>query len=329
MSVADTGKRSNSSRLRDVMRKGGCFSKGSLAQETGLSIPTVSKLLEDMVRTGEVQETGEAASARGRGAMQYQLDCAYRLFLCLRLEVRILRWFVSDLSGRRLEENETLYQDSVPETLEKVLQEVRKRHARLAAVSVGYCGALCDGVIMDCLCRHPALQGVRLQADLEAQTGLPVSVERDIHLAAAGNCHQRKEPPRVLVCISLREGRVSAGMILAGRAFRGASGFAGELHYLPIRNNLQYAENRFSGVDIVSYYLQVLRACAALLNPDCVVLYDHPLLEGNVNRIRSACADTIPEQALPRIELSQEFDRDYEAGLFARAYRLAEDAERR
>ena len=55
---------------------------------------------------------------------------------------------------------------------------------------------------------------------------------------------------------------------------------------------------------MVAYYMQVIRAYAALLNPDRVVLYDDPLISGKAERIRNACAQTLPPQALPVIELS-------------------------
>ena len=118
---------------------------------------------------------------------------------------------------------------------------------------------------------------------------------------------------------------IGAGAAIGGKAFHGANGFAGELHYLPIKNNLEYAKSHFAGADMVAYYMQVIRAYAALLNPDRVVLYDDPLISGKVERIRNACAQTLPPQALPVIELSREFTQDYEAGLCALALGLVEE----
>ncbi|WP_455779778.1 DHH family phosphoesterase, partial [Gordonibacter pamelaeae] len=80
--------------------------KNELARRTGLSFPTVSRIVDDLVEAGEAKETGTAASTGGRCAKQYALDPAYRLFLCLRLEGRRLSWFVCDLNGTRLEQEE-------------------------------------------------------------------------------------------------------------------------------------------------------------------------------------------------------------------------------
>ncbi len=76
---------------------------------------------------------------------------------------------------------------------------------------------------------------------------------------------------------------------------------------------------------MVAYYMQVIRAYAALVNPARVVLYDNPLLEGRVDRIRRACAQTLPAQAVPEILLSHGFREDYNAGLFRLASELTEE----
>ena len=86
--MADAGrlKQVNMTLIREAMRGGGEHSKNELARRTGLSFPTVSRIVDDLVEAGEAKETGTAASTGGRCAKQYALDPAYRLFLCLRLE---------------------------------------------------------------------------------------------------------------------------------------------------------------------------------------------------------------------------------------------------
>ncbi len=127
------------------------------------------------------------------------------------------------------------------------------------------------------------------------------------------------------MCIYIGGGGIGAGVVLDGRVWEGANGFAGELHFLPIEHNMEYAKTHFAGADMADYCARTICACAALLNPDSVVLYADPLLNGVVEDVRARCAAVLPTLALPHIALSQEFTTDYETGLITLARRAAEE----
>ncbi len=326
--MADTGgiKRQNAALLRKTIGDGREYSKNKLTQKTGLSFPTVSRIVDEMVETGEMRETGVAASTGGRCARKYARDPAFRLFLCLRLEGRSLCWFISDLADERLEQDTMLCEDGVLQTIDTLLMRVKARYPRLAAVSMGFAGTMRDGKVTEAF-DYPELRGVSLKTYLYERAGVPCAAARDMQVVAAGYAARQPQPPRAAVCIYIGPAGIGSAIVLDGKVWRGASGFAGELHYLPIRNNLEYAKTHFAGADMVAYYMQVIRAYAALLNPDRVVLYNDPLLEGKTGRIRRACAQTLPPQALPEIVLSSAFAKDYEAGLLALARKLMEETE--
>ena len=146
-----------------------------------------------------------------------------------------------------------------------------------------------------------------------------------MQVVAAGYAAQCTPPPRAAVCIYIGKMGAGAGLVLDGKVWGGAAGFAGELHYLPIENNLEYAQNHFAGADMADYFTKVICACAALIDPDRVVLYADPRLTGEVERIRANCAQMLPPQAMPAIELSQAFTQDYDRGLFTLAKSLTEE----
>ena len=109
-----------------------------------------------------------------------------------------------------------------------------------------------------------------------------------------------------------------------GKVWSGAAGFAGELHFLPIEHNMEYAQTHFADADMTAYMAQVICACGALINPDRVVLYTDPLFRNRVEDIRAACARMLPPHAVPEIELSRTFTEDYDRGLFTMARDLME-----
>ncbi len=71
--------------------------------------------------------------------MQYRLNPQYRLFLCLRLEQDTLHWFVCDLDGTPLEQEQQTCSGDVRELLDTLLMRVRARYPRLAAVVLARC----------------------------------------------------------------------------------------------------------------------------------------------------------------------------------------------
>ena len=72
--MADAGllRQENTALLRRAMQDG-VFSKNELARQTGLSFPTVGRIIDDMVERGEAREAGVAASKRKKSARRLPL----------------------------------------------------------------------------------------------------------------------------------------------------------------------------------------------------------------------------------------------------------------
>ena len=251
--------------------------------------------------------------------MQYRLNPQYRLFLCLRLEQDTLHWFVCDLDGTPLEQEQQTCSGDVRELLDTLLMRVRARYPRLAAVVLGFAGTMHNGIVTESF-GYPELRGVSLSAYLHDKTGLPCMAARDMQVVAAGYAAQYTPAPKAAVCIYIGKLGAGAGVVLDGKVWGGAAGFAGELHYLPIEHNLEYAQNHFAGADMSDYFTKVICGCAALINPDRVVLYADPRLADKASQICVSCAQALPEQAMPVIELS----RSIRAGLHPRVIYLGE-----
>ncbi len=111
-----------------------------------------------------------------------------------------------------------------------------------------------------------------------------------MQVVAAGYAAQYTPTPKAVVCIYIGKLGAGAGIVLDGKVWGGAAGFAGELHYLPIKHNLEYAQNHFAGADMSDYFTKVICGCAALINPDRVVLYADSRLTDKVSQIRKLCA---------------------------------------
>lgn len=200
---------------------------------------------------------------------------------------------------------------------------VRARYPRLAAVVLGFAGTMHNGIVTESF-GYPELRGVSLSAYLHDKTGLPCMAAHDMQVVAAGYAAQYTPAPKAAVCIYIGKLGAGAGIVLDGKVWGGAAGFTGELHYLPIKHNLEYAQNHFAGADMSDYFTKVICGCAALINPDRVVLYADPRQADKASQICVSCAQALPEQVMPVIELSRSFEQDYTRGLFTLAKKMEE-----
>ena len=99
-----TVKDMNQEIVRDCMKGLGPVSKSVLSRKTGLSFPTVSKTVDLLCETGEVEEAGTEKSGGGRCAALYRLNPVFSLYLLLTVENDTIHWSLKDLEGNSLKE---------------------------------------------------------------------------------------------------------------------------------------------------------------------------------------------------------------------------------
>lgn len=80
----------------------------------------------------------------------------------------------------------------------------------------------------------------------------------------------------------------------------------------------------FNDIDtnIVQYYGKIIQSYIALINPNLIVLYSNSYIIDKLEEIKFYCKCRIPENAMPKIIISDEFIEDYEYGLSKMANEL-------
>lgn len=99
--MADAGmlKQINLQKIRNAFLAGEPFSKTELAEKTGLSFPTVGKIVDEMVGTQQLQIVGTRNSSGGRCSRIYQYNADFRNAIAMILEGQNLDWFILDSLG--------------------------------------------------------------------------------------------------------------------------------------------------------------------------------------------------------------------------------------
>jgi predicted NBD/HSP70 family sugar kinase len=236
--TSSTLKEINLRTVLDVIRAAPPVSRAEIARRTGISKPTVSALLQDLLEMGLVSETVRAELGPTYGALFFAPRPEAAYVLALDVGARRLRGAVADLEGTvRIRRDVSVEGLDAPrialaasELAEELCTEAGIDRTALAHAAVGVPGVVDrrDGRIWQAA-NVPSLDGFPAQAAFEAALGLPVTVENDIHLAALGEQRNGSgTDAESFTFLSVGTG-VGAGLVLKGELHRGFAGAAGEL----------------------------------------------------------------------------------------------------
>lgn len=312
-------KQINTERIRVYMDQEGSVSKSQISRQLGLSFPTVTRLVDELCACGEALEQGIGSSTGGRCACRYELNPSYRLYLLIQIENGRIRWNLKDRRECLVEQGELPARASSLEHLDQLILDLESRYDRLSAAAIGI-GALVNRGVVEESESYLSLKGINALDHFKSITSLPIVFENDMNFLTAGCWTRRQMSVNSLVTLYLNGCGMGGGMIIDGKLWTGASGFCTEPFFLPFME--RYWEGLYEdpeGYDVVELYTRMIQIYSATVNPSMIVLYHHPLLDGKLDEIRASCAAFIPPKALPAIELSRNYQEDYEFGLFAMA----------
>ena len=232
-------------RLIDALRRHGSVSRRDLVRLTGLSRSTVSILAGELQARGRLVEeaTDDQGNARGRPATRLRFDASAGVVVAIDFGHDHIGAGVGDLSGTPLAQRSTAYDATTAEHAPRLAADLAA--AAIAAVGVqpsAIAGAvvslpgpvrLRDGEIAASPLL-PAWVGRGTALELRDTFGVDVRFENDANLAAyAEHCFGAGRGVDDLVYVIVDEG-IGAGLVLAGRPYRGALGIAGELGHVRI-----------------------------------------------------------------------------------------------
>ncbi|MEY9860185.1 putative NBD/HSP70 family sugar kinase [Catenulispora sp. GAS73] len=221
-----------------VIEGGHPISRAEIARLTGISKPTVSVLLEELLATGLVTQSPDSARDPSHGAVFFGPKPDGVHALGLDLGAHRLRGVLAGPGAAiaaRLDVD--VHGMDAPRMVTAAAELARElvAAAGVDAATVRHAVAGVPGVVD----RHtgrvwqalniPALNGFAIATELEAALGVPSTVENDIDLAALGeNTHGTGAAAETFAFLSVGTG-VGAGLVLHGHLHRGHSGAAGEL----------------------------------------------------------------------------------------------------
>jgi predicted NBD/HSP70 family sugar kinase len=247
-------KQKNRATVYSLLKTRRGLSKAVIARESGISPPTVQKIVEYFVGLGLVRENGEADDAGEAGAQN--IAALGRRPRPLRLDPRAAYAIGAEYDGVHLSlgvvdlagELHSLVRRKAPPEALTVIAELIEAAALEALASAGIdrrsvvgLGLGLPGTIdpRGRTLRFAPLVGITEPVDfgprldeLEARLGFPLVLENDANAAALGEYAARSLGSEGdLLFVVLGRG-IGAGLVLGGKLRKGPRSFAGEIGYL-------------------------------------------------------------------------------------------------
>lgn len=225
----------------------GSNTAGEMCTEVGISLPTVNSLLSDLMNSGEVIKHGRAESQGGRKPDLYRL--AEDAFYIVSVDINKFRTRVSIYNSLNNSVTEPeilkLQLNNDKETFDKIcefIEEHKKKSGisenKIIAIGISMPGLIdsANGV------NHTYLKFGKksLVENFEAKLGRQVFLENDARaMTLAEFKFGQKESHKNVLGIFIGWG-IGIGIIIDGKLYHGASGFAGEFSHSPIFENSEH-----------------------------------------------------------------------------------------
>lgn len=292
--------------IRNLLREESPLSIAKAASKVGLSYPTASILLKELVATGEALVSEKQDIAGGRPGICYELNPSYQYGLTAYFDNWSLKAELYDAFGRIV--SQYTMENITPEIeiteIVNFIRKIKENYPALSAVSLGIPGAVQDTEIRH-LPKFPSLHGDTLATALQTELNLEVFIENDTNAIAFAEVGRWENFAHI---IYVEEDQcIGVAIVLQGQVLKGSSGCAGEMDALfPHTKNQE---------DIFVTTILILTCVLDL--PD-ILISGKFCTEENVKKIRTRLLEQLPEERLPRIHVIEHMEGLYAQGLLRR-----------
>ena len=224
----------------------GDYSLADLSKELGASIPTITKLVGELLEDGLLEDMGKQGTNGGRRPSIYGLNPSAGYFVGVDIRRKFISYAVTDFKGSQID-----YQEQLPFSVQNSEESFREmcryltshlesngiEPSRVLAYGfnltgrvnneTGYCFSYFIG------------EDKPIASVLEDELGKPSFVENDSRAMTYGEyiCGAANNEKNMLF-INIAWG-LGMGMIVDGKLSYGKSGFSGEIGHFPLLNNDQ------------------------------------------------------------------------------------------
>ena len=230
-------KQYNTSMIQRLIMEKGPITKPELSHLTNLSLPTVNKIVDELVTEKIVMEDMiQTGAGAGRKAMAYVVNGNYGTFVTLYYLDEKWIGCVSNILGEVLFKAEYyINSDHKKEELEfltAAVDDLLMNAERVKAIGIGIPGIVMNDEKIAAIPQLPEFEGINLKKLFQEKYQLPVFIENDVKLMTVGYYSCRMKNLNNMVFLYIGNG-IGGGTIINGQLYKGNTCFAGEFGYIP------------------------------------------------------------------------------------------------
>ena len=223
----------------------GELSCAELSELTEKSLPLTTRVLNELIEEGAVEEKGYANSTGGRRPQMYSLKPGLMHVVAVAMDQLITRIAILDMQNNPVipvQKIELELNDN-PEAIPQLIHHIKEcinlsgiNKNKIAGIGIGMPGFVDvkKGVNYSFL---KSRNSQSLVSQIEAAIGLPVLIDNDSSVIALAELKLGAGRNRKNVMVINIGWGIGLGIIVNGELFRGHNGFAGEFSHIPLFTN--------------------------------------------------------------------------------------------
>lgn len=233
----------NALSILTLLRECGSCSRADLVRATGLSAPTVTNVVKDLLSESLVEPLGEGESSGGRPPDKLRFKAERGCILAASISTDTLSFLLTDLNGNQLDTLKIALTrrkttpaaicNYIGDVIDKLLRKQKKSRKQLLTLVVGVpaIANVEEGSVLS-ISTLDGWRAVPLRAMLNNIVDCLIIIENDTNLAALGERYcGAAQTAQDFVLINIGT-NVSAGIVLGGKIHHGSQWSAGEIAYL-------------------------------------------------------------------------------------------------
>jgi predicted NBD/HSP70 family sugar kinase len=235
------------SAVLDLIRSGGVVSRVDLAEASGLTATSITRIVKVLIAEGLVIETGYGDSTGGKRRTLLELNAGSRYAIGLSLDDERLTYVVTDLAGNLVGRlvAEGLRDTYPPEVIARIteqldilLHQLDVKKSDVVGVGLARPGQLdnAGGVLHGSL-NTAQWEEFAVKEALEEASGFTVVLENDAACAALGEFWTGRMPATQDFATLYMATGIGCGIVIGGSVYGGASLNAGEIGHMIVDVN--------------------------------------------------------------------------------------------
>lgn len=251
----------NRSSILEMVRSNSPISRTQIAEDLQVSLPTVMRIVDELMEEGLIIEDGEKEWSGGRKRKRLIFNGAQHLVIGIDLGGTKIFGAVADYNGTILHEIRVDHHDTQAEEslellcaiIDQLLTFSESTGLPVRGIGIGVPGVVQPNTGIVSIAPALDWKDFPLKSQLEARYAYPIAIDNDVNLAALGEMwFGSHEDEKNLILLTIGTG-IGAGIIINGAVFGGAHNMAGEVGYfLPDRSHLGQKFPGFGALELLA-----------------------------------------------------------------------------